>query len=60
MTWNAIFVLAGYGLGESWALVESYAPALQWTVVVGAVGAVTTFVALRLRSGARTERESTR
>jgi membrane protein DedA with SNARE-associated domain len=34
--WNAIFVLAGYWLGENWADVEPYAGALQ-VMVIGAV-----------------------
>lgn len=34
--WNAIFVLAGYWLGENWADVEPYAATLQ-VVVIGAV-----------------------
>ncbi len=34
--WNAIFVLAGYWLGENWADVEPYAGTLQ-VIVIGAV-----------------------
>jgi membrane protein DedA with SNARE-associated domain len=47
--WNAIFVLAGYFLGEQWHVVERYAGVLQW-VVIGAVAlAVVWFVVSRVR-----------
>ncbi|WP_229119838.1 DedA family protein [Enemella evansiae] len=47
--WNAIFVLAGYSLGENWGLVERYADVFQ-KVVLGAVAiAAGLFVVNRLR-----------
>ena len=35
--WNAVFVLAGFFLGESWHVVETYADILQYVVIVGTV-----------------------
>lgn len=46
--WNAIFIVAGYQLGESWALVERYATVLQYVVVVVGVGLVGWFVVTRV------------
>lgn len=51
--WNTIFVLAGYGLGENWALVEQYADVLQKLVIIAVAAAVVTFVVVRLRQRAR-------
>jgi membrane protein DedA with SNARE-associated domain len=49
LVWNAVFILAGYQLGESWWRVEAYAGVLQ-KIVIGAVAAlVIWFVAARLR-----------
>ena len=47
--WNTVFIVAGYQLGESWGVVERYATALQYAVIVTAVVAVTWFVVVRLR-----------
>jgi membrane protein DedA with SNARE-associated domain len=49
LIWNAIFVLAGYQLGESWWRVEAYAGLLQKIVIVAVAVAVGWFVATRLR-----------
>lgn len=50
--WNAIFVLAGYYLGENWALVEQYADVFQKIVIAAVVIVLTVFVVLRLRQHA--------
>ncbi|MFE6921235.1 DedA family protein [Nocardia sp. NPDC057663] len=49
LLWNAVFVFAGYFLGENWHIVETYAGLLQKAVVVVVLGAVAVFVARRLR-----------
>jgi membrane protein DedA with SNARE-associated domain len=46
--WNSIFVLAGYQLGENWALVERYAGVLQKVVIVVVLAAVAWFVVRRV------------
>lgn len=56
LLWNALFVTAGYQLGENWHLVEGYAGILQKFVVVSVGAALVAFVVLRLRSRARTGR----
>jgi membrane protein DedA with SNARE-associated domain len=49
LLWNSVFVGAGYGLGESWELVEGYAGVFQ-KIVIGLVAlAVVVFVVVRLR-----------
>ncbi|GAA1849399.1 DedA family protein [Asanoa iriomotensis] len=48
LVWNAVFILAGYQLGESWWRVEAYAGVLQ-KIVIGAVAVgLVWFVATRL------------
>jgi len=49
LLWNTVFVLAGYQLGENWAVVERYAGVLQKVVIVVVAAAVVWFVAGRLR-----------
>jgi membrane protein DedA with SNARE-associated domain len=49
LIWNAIFVLAGFYLGENWSAVELYADVLQKIVIVAVVAAVGLFVVLRVR-----------
>lgn len=51
--WNAIFVLAGFSLGENWDLVEQYADVFQKIVIATVVVAVVVFVVLRLRQRSR-------
>ncbi len=51
--WNTVFVLAGYHIGENWALVEQYADVFQQVVIATVVIAVVMFVVLRLRQGTR-------
>lgn len=47
--WNSVFVLAGFLLGESWHVVETYADILQYVVIVGAALLVGWFVVTRVR-----------
>lgn len=54
--WNSVFVLAGYGLGEHWTVVETYASVLQKLVISGTALAVVVFATRRLtksRAGRR-------
>ena len=50
--WNAVFVLAGYFLGENWGLVERYAGILQKLVIVTVAVAIIAFVVVRIRQRA--------
>ncbi|MFD6072833.1 MULTISPECIES: DedA family protein [Amycolatopsis] len=54
LIWNTVFVLAGYGLGESWHLVEEYAGFFQYFVIAAVGVALTLFVVNRLREKNRT------
>lgn len=55
--WNTAFVLAGYALGDNWTQVTGYVDAYSKVVLVGALGAVVLFVAVRLlRPGKGTRR----
>ncbi|SFQ63883.1 membrane protein DedA, SNARE-associated domain [Amycolatopsis arida] len=49
LLWNAIFVVAGYLLGESWHVVQDYAGVAQKVVIGLVVLAVAGFVVSRLR-----------
>jgi membrane protein DedA with SNARE-associated domain len=49
LIWNAIFVLAGYQLGENWREVQDVVGVYQKVVVAVVLLAVAAFVALRLR-----------
>lgn len=50
LSWNTIFVVAGYQLGEQWYRVEQYAELLQY-LVIGVVGIlILVFIGLRMRS----------
>ncbi|GAA1811580.1 DedA family protein [Nesterenkonia flava] len=49
LIWNAIFILAGYFLGENWHVVERYASVLQYVVLAALVLAVLWFIISRLR-----------
>ncbi|NNG34435.1 DedA family protein [Nakamurella aerolata] len=55
LAWNAIFVTAGYQLGQNWHLVERYTDVLQKVVIVAIVAAVTLFIVVRLRQHRNTE-----
>jgi membrane protein DedA with SNARE-associated domain len=54
--WNAIFVFAGFFLGERWHIVEEYAGILQYVVIGAVVIAVAWFVIVRIRAAVRTRR----
>ncbi|HET6291312.1 MAG TPA: DedA family protein [Amycolatopsis sp.] len=54
LIWNTAFVLAGYGLGESWHLVEKYAGFFQYFVLAAVAVALILFVVTRLREKRRT------
>lgn len=49
LVWNSVFVLAGFFLGESWHIVETYAEFLQYVVVAATLTAVASFVVARVR-----------
>lgn len=53
LIWNTAFVLAGYGLGASWHLVEEYAGFFQYFVIGAVVVALSLFVLTRLREKSR-------
>ncbi|WP_353816440.1 DedA family protein [Agromyces sp. SYSU T00266] len=48
LIWNTVFVLAGYVLGENWAVVEPWADGFQVIVIVAVVIAVGAFVWKRI------------
>ncbi|WBQ07165.1 DedA family protein [Kribbella sp. CA-293567] len=50
LVWNSALIIAGYALGEKWHVVESSVGVLQYVVLAGAVGAVTWFVVVKIRS----------
>ena len=47
--WNTVFVLAGFLLGESWHIVETYADVLQYVVIAAVAAAAVWFIAARIR-----------
>jgi membrane protein DedA with SNARE-associated domain len=47
--WNTTFVMAGFLLGESWHVVETYADILQYVVIAGVALGVGWFVVNRVR-----------
>ncbi|HLU55838.1 MAG TPA: DedA family protein [Pseudonocardia sp.] len=53
LIWNSIFVVAGYLLGESWHVVETYAGILSKVVLAVIAIAVVAFVVLRIRRARR-------
>lgn len=53
LIWNSIFVVAGYLLGESWPVVETYAGILSKVVLAVIAIAVVAFVVLRIRRARR-------
>jgi membrane protein DedA with SNARE-associated domain len=50
LIWNAIFVIAGYQLGENWHRVEKYADIFQYLVIAVVAVAVIVFIVRRLRA----------
>ena len=55
-TWNTVFVVAGFQLGENWHRVEPYVGALQWAVILGVVALLCLFVLVRVRTLRRERR----
>ena len=53
LIWNAIFIVAGFYLGESWHIVEEYAGVFQKIVIVAVIIAAVWFVAAKVRSSRR-------
>ncbi|WP_329077224.1 DedA family protein [Streptomyces niveus] len=53
LLWNSVLVLAGYGLGDQWHLVETYVGVLSKVVLVLVVVSVVTYAVVRLRSRSR-------
>ena len=53
LIWNAIFIVAGFYLGESWHIVEQYAGVFQKIVIVAVVIAAVWFVVAKVRSSRR-------
>jgi membrane protein DedA with SNARE-associated domain len=53
LIWNAVFVLAGYQLGENWRVIQDYVGVYQKVVVAAVLVAVAVFVAARLRRSRR-------
>lgn len=47
--WNAVFVLAGFELGQNWSRIQPYAAGFQRIVIVVAVVAVAVLVVRRVR-----------
>ncbi|GAA3744098.1 membrane protein DedA with SNARE-associated domain [Spinactinospora alkalitolerans] len=58
LIWNTALITAGYLLGESWAVVQSYTGALQWVVVAAMVLAVGYFVVSRTAQVRRSRRRA--
>ncbi|BDM69610.1 hypothetical protein HEK616_30970 [Streptomyces nigrescens] len=59
LMWNSVLVLAGYWLGDQWAVVEGYVGILSKVVVVLVVGALVGYVAVRLRGRNRAQHRRT-
>ena len=53
LIWNAIFVFAGYYLGESWHIVEEYAGVFQKIVIAAVVVAAIWYIVTKIRSHRR-------
>jgi membrane protein DedA with SNARE-associated domain len=60
LVWNLLFVLAGYGLGENWHIVEGYVSTYSKGVLAVAALAVLAIAAVRLAGGRRTVERSDR
>jgi membrane protein DedA with SNARE-associated domain len=56
LVWNAVFVFAGFFLGEQWHVVEMYADILQYIVIAGVGIGVAWFLWARTRSLLRARR----
>ncbi|MZD10056.1 DedA family protein [Streptomyces sp. SID5785] len=55
LMWNTVLILAGYGLGDRWDLVETYVGVISKAVLAAAALAVAAYVAVRLRGRGRGE-----
>lgn len=53
LIWNAIFIVAGFYLGESWHIVEAYAGVFQKIVIAAVVIAAVWFITAKVRSARR-------
>jgi membrane protein DedA with SNARE-associated domain len=53
LIWNALFVIAGYVLGENWPVIEDYAGTYQNAVLAAGTLAVVAFVVVRLVAARR-------
>jgi membrane protein DedA with SNARE-associated domain len=53
LIWNAVFVVAGYLLGEHRRVIEDYAGTYQKAVLAAGALAVAAFVAVRMRAARR-------
>ncbi|WP_354639296.1 DedA family protein [Kitasatospora camelliae] len=51
LVWNSVLVLAGYALGDRWAVVEAYVGVLSKAVLVLVAAALAVYLARRLRGG---------
>ncbi|WP_292836335.1 DedA family protein [Microbacterium sp.] len=49
LLWNTLFVMAGFLLGESWHIVETYAGFFQYVVIAVSAVAVVWFIVARVR-----------
>lgn len=49
LIWNAIFVMAGYQLGENWHVIEPYADWFQRLVILAVLLVIGIFVVVRVR-----------
>ncbi|MGY0231764.1 DedA family protein [Longispora urticae] len=56
LIWNTVFVLAGYGLGANWHVVQDYVGTFQNVVIAGCLVAVGYFVVSRMIRKARSAR----
>ncbi|MCC3294690.1 DedA family protein [Arthrobacter sp. zg-Y411] len=53
LIWNAIFIVAGFYLGESWHVVEAYAGVFQKIVIAAVIIAAVWFIIAKIRSRRR-------
>jgi membrane protein DedA with SNARE-associated domain len=49
LTWNSVFIGAGYLLGANWHAIEPYTAALQYVVIAAVIGFAFWFVVTRVR-----------
>jgi membrane protein DedA with SNARE-associated domain len=56
LVWNSVLILAGYGLGSRWEVVQTWVGRFQWVVVVLAVLLLVVIVVRRVRESRATGR----